>query len=160
PPFPVGRWKGVDGSDVVAALKPGAYVTRVRSDISTDEKWSDDLTTVAGGKQVGFRYFGVGDTGGAPDDESADWVEKSIANRSGRVTVRNTSADQLARDLSPSEKAALPEYQGELLMRTHGVGCYTSQAAMKKFNRQNELLADAAERASVLANVMTGLEYP
>src|SRR4030095_2980157 len=56
PPFPIGRWKGVDGSEVVAALKPGAYVTRVRSDISTDEKWFDDLTT-AGDKRIGFRYF-------------------------------------------------------------------------------------------------------
>jgi alpha-mannosidase len=29
------------------------------------------------------------------------------------------------------ETAALPVYDGELVMKTHGVGCYTSQAAMK-----------------------------
>ena len=32
-------------------------------------------------------------------------------------------------------------------MDVHATGCYTSQAAMKRFNRRNEQLADAAERA-------------
>lgn len=54
----------------------------------------------------------------------------------------------------------LPVYDGELLMDVHGVGCYTSQAAMKHFNRRNEHLADAAERASVVAETLGGLEYP
>jgi alpha-mannosidase len=159
-PFPIGRWKGADGSTVVAALNPRAYVTRIRSDISADPKWSDDLTSLANGRQVGFRYFGTGDIGEAPDAESVAWLEKAIANRDGKVEVRNTSADQLSRDLTPQEKAALPEYTGELTMKTHGVGCYTSQAAMKRFNRMNELLADAAERAAVAAAWLAGLPYP
>ena len=45
-------------------------------------------------------------------------------------------------------------------MDVHGVGCYTSQAAMKHFNRRNEHLADAAERASAVAEILGGLEYP
>ncbi len=45
-------------------------------------------------------------------------------------------------------------------MQTHGVGCYTSQAAMKMFNRQNELLADSAERAGVTAQLLTALPLP
>ena len=159
-PFPIGRWKGVDGSTVVAALNPGDYVSKIRSDISVDPKWSNDLTTVGARHKIGFRYFGTGDIGGAPDAESVDWLEKSLANKAGKVEVRNTSADQLSRDLTPEEKTALPEYEGELTMKTHGVGCYTSQAAMKRFNRENELLADAAERASVAAAALSGLPYP
>jgi alpha-mannosidase len=158
-PFPIGRWKGVDGNTVVAALNPGDYVTKIRSDISSDPKWSNDLTSI-GGRKVGFRLFGTGDIGGAPDEESVSWLEKAMSNSSGAVEIRNTSADRLSRDLTPEEKEALPEYEGELTMKTHGVGCYTSQAAMKRFNRENELLADAAERASVAANLLTGLEYP
>ena len=42
-------------------------------------------------------------------------------------------------------------YEGELTMKTHGVGTHTSQATNKLLNRTNELLADAAERASVAA---------
>ena len=45
-------------------------------------------------------------------------------------------------------------------MQTHGVGCYTSQAAMKRFNRENELLADSAERAGVAAQYVAGQAYP
>src|SRR5207237_5927691 len=101
-----------------------------------------------------------GDIGGAPDDESVSWLEKSLANRNGNVAVRNTSADQLSKDLTPEEKASLPEYEGELTMKTHGVGCYTSQAAMKRFNRQNELLANAAEQTAVAAELVAGLPYP
>src|SRR5438552_147463 len=160
-PFPVGRWKGVDGNFVVAALNPGDYVSKIRSDISLDPKWANDaLTPLGNGRQVGFRLFGTGDVGGAPDSESVDWLHKFLANKDGSVEVRNTSADQLAQDLTAEEKAALPEYEGELTMKTHGVGCYTSQAAMKRFNRENELLADAAERAGVAAELFAGLAYP
>ena len=159
-PFPVGRWRGVDGSEIVAALNPGDYVTKIRSDISTDPKWSNDLTSLGNGRQVGFRFFGVGDIGGAPDVQSVEWLEKSIVNPQGKLEIRNTSADQLSQDLSAAERAALPVYEGELTMKTHGVGCYTSQAAMKRFNRKNELLADSAERAAVTAEWLAGLPYP
>jgi len=159
-PFPVGRWKGVDGSEVVAELNPGDYVTKLRSDISVDPSWSKDLISVGNGRRVGFRYFGTGDVGGAPDEQSVEWLEKSIANKSGIIEIHNTSADQLVRDLQPSERASLPVYQGELTMKTHGVGCYTSQAAMKRFNRENELLGDSSERAAVAAQWLAGLPYP
>lgn len=159
-PFPIGRWKGVDGNAVVAALNPGDYVTRVRSDVSTDPKWSNDLTTLSTGRKVGLRLFGVGDIGGAPDDESVTWIEKALANKNGTVEVRNSSNDQLSKDLTDAEIASLPEYEGELTMKTHGVGCYTSQAAMKRFNRENEKLAQSAEQAAVAAELLTGLPYP
>ena len=45
-------------------------------------------------------------------------------------------------------------------MDVHGTGCYTSQAAMKLYNRQNEHLGDAAERASVVAEYLGQKAYP
>ena len=160
-PFPLGRWKGSDGNSVIAALNPGDYVTRIRTDVSIDPKWAAErLTSTGNGRQVGFRFFGTGDIGGAPDDESIEWLEKALANKSGTAEVRNTSSDQLTRDLTAEQKAALPEYEGELTMKTHGVGCYTSQAAMKRFNRENELLGTAAEQAAVAAELLAGLPYP
>ncbi len=59
-----------------------------------------------------------------------------------------------------SELGHFQRYNGELLMTRHGVGCYTSQAAMKRWNRKNELLADATERACVIANLVAGEPYP
>ncbi|RPJ84628.1 MAG: alpha-mannosidase, partial [Acidobacteria bacterium] len=158
-PFAVGLWKGVDGSSLVASIRGGDYTARLRTDISTDPKWNADLVD-AGGRKVGFRYFGVGDVGGAPDAESVGWLEKAMANDRAPVVVRNASADQLARDMTEAGKATLPVYEGELLLKTHGVGCYTSQAALKAWNRRNELLADAAERASVAAEWVGGPAYP
>jgi alpha-mannosidase len=152
--------EGVDGSEVVAALNPGAYVTRIESDISVDPAWSNDPTSLGNGRSVVYRLFGVGDVGGAPQAESVEWLEKSLANKNGTVEVRNASVDQLANDLTPQEKAALPVYEGELTMKTHGVGTHSSQAAMKMLNRSNERLADAAERASVAAEWLGGLAYP
>ncbi len=128
-PFPVGRWKGVDGSEVVAALNPGAYVTRIESDISDRSRSGpNDPTPLGNGRAVVYRLFGVGDIGGAPQAESVEWLEKSLANKNGAVEVRNTSVDQLANDLTAQEKAALPVYEGELTMKTHGVGTHSSQA--------------------------------
>lgn len=45
-------------------------------------------------------------------------------------------------------------------MDVHGTGCYTSQAAMKLYNRQNDLLGDAAERSSVVAEWLNQASYP
>jgi alpha-mannosidase len=54
----------------------------------------------------------------------------------------------------------LPVWKSELLMDVHATGCYTSQAAMKLFNRRNELLADAAERSAVIADWAGTSSYP
>ena len=158
-PFAVGRWIGPDGSEVVASLRPGAYNTKVHTDPQVDPKWQNDFVD-AGGKKIDLRYFGTGDTGGAPDAASAKWVNDAVADAKGPIRVLNTSSDQLAKDLTPAEIKALPTYKGELLLRLHAPGCYTSQAAMKKYNRRNEQLADAAERACVLSHLLGGVPYP
>ena len=160
-PFNVGVWEGVDGSSVIAALNPGDYVSRLRGDLSHDADWLERIEQLGSqtGAYVGYKYFGVGDQGGAPDDESVTWLENAIAADSP-IRVISTPADQLYRDLTPGQVSRLPRYKGEMLMTRHGAGCYTSQAAMKRWNRKNELLADAAERASVVADWLGGAVYP
>jgi alpha-mannosidase len=161
-PFDVGMWEGVDGSKVVAALNPGDYAASIYGDLSDDPAVIEAIDRV--GKTSGvfadLRYFGTGDVGGAPDARSVDWLEKSLT-RNGAVKVKSTASDQLARDLSGTTASTrLPVYRGEMLMTSHGAGCYTSEAAMKRLNRGNERLADAAERAAVAAQWLGGLPYP
>ncbi len=160
-PFDVGAWEGVDGSRVVAELNPDEYVARLRTDLSTDKRWNDTIEKQGktSGLHVGYKYFGVGDTGGAPDDESVSWLEKSMKG-TGPLKVVSVPADRLACELHPAQLDRLPQYKGELLMSTHGTGCYTAQSAMKRWNRRNELLADGAERASVIADWFGGAVYP
>jgi alpha-mannosidase len=157
----LGVWEGVDGSTLIVCLNPGDYVSKIREDLSQSKEWIARTDDIGGqtGAYVGYKYFGVGDEGGAPDDESVAWLEKSIAGQ-GPVRVISAAADQLYRDLTPQQIAKLPRYKGELLMTRHGVGCYTSQAAMKRWNRKNEQLADAAERAAVVADWLGGAVYP
>jgi alpha-mannosidase len=161
-PFDVGTWEGVDGSRLVSALNPGDYAASIYGDLSGDPKVIEAIDRVgkASGAFVDLRYFGTGDVGGSPDETSVEWLEKSLAG-GGPVTVRSVGSDQLARDLAgTAEGRRLPRYRGELLMTSHGAGCYTSQAAMKRFNRRNERLADAAERAAVAADWLGGSPYP
>jgi alpha-mannosidase len=160
-PFDIGVWRGVDGSELTAALNPGAYVSKVRGDLSSDSVWVDTIERQGetSGLYAGFKYYGTGDTGGGPDSLSVAWVEKSL-HGDGPLSVKAIGTDDMAALITPEQKARLPRYDGELLMTRHGVGCYTSQAAMKRWNRQNELLADAAERASVIAWHLGGAPYP
>ena len=160
-PFDIGIWEGVDGSTVVAALNPGSYGSQFRDDLSRDTTWAKRIERQGdtSGLYAAYRYFGTGDIGGSPDSESVAWLEKSIAG-DGPIEVQSIGSDDLADIVASAGNVNLPRYKGELLMTRHGVGCYTSQAAMKRWNRKNELLADAAERASVIAHMLGGFIYP
>jgi alpha-mannosidase len=160
-PFPVGRWIGPDGGQVVVALDPGAYVSKVREDLSESSSWLKRIENT--GKQSGafvdYHYYGIGDRGGAPDEESVQWVMKSLQGK-GPVKVLSARADDLFRDLPPKAVEKLPSYEGEFLLTNHSAGSITSQSYVKRWNRKAELLADAAERVSVAALWLGGTPYP
>ncbi len=160
-PFDIGVWEGPDGNSIVAALDAGSYITTIDDDLSHDEKWRDRIAAQyeVSGVRAGYGYYGVGDQGGAPDDDSLAWLEQSIAG-DGPLKVLSATPDQLFRDLTPAQRDSLPRYSGELLLTQHATATYTSQAAMKRWNRQNELLADNAERASVAAHWLGAADYP
>ena len=160
-PFNLGVWQGPDGASIIAALNPGNYVNKLTSDLSESTSWLSRINSTGDnyGVYADYKYFGIGDTGGAPDAGSVAWLETSIAG-TGPVKVLSAGSDDLYNDITPSQKANLPVYDGELLMKTHGAGCYTAQAAMKRWNRQNELLADSSERVAVIADWMGGADYP
>ncbi|MCP4544969.1 MAG: alpha-mannosidase [bacterium] len=160
-PFDIGLWEGVDGSTVIAAVNPGSYGGRLNTDISADSTWIARAAALGrkSGLYAGYKYIGTGDTGGSPDENTVAWLERSISGE-GPLRVRSVGSDQLMREVTPEQQAGLPRFKGEMVMTRHGIGCYTSQAAMKRWNRQNEILATAAEQASVLAHWLGAAEYP
>lgn len=157
-PFTVGLWKGVDGSGIMMAHGFN-YTHKWRPvDISKDR----GLLRLAKENplNVVYHYYGTGDIGGAPNLNSVTAVEKGLKG-DGPVQIISATSDQVYKDFLPFEKhPEMPVFDGELLMDVHGTGCYTSQAAMKFYNRQNELLGDAAERASVSAELLGLSAYP
>ncbi|HQU33807.1 MAG TPA: glycoside hydrolase family 38 C-terminal domain-containing protein [Thermoanaerobaculaceae bacterium] len=164
-PFDVGLWEGVDGSTLIAALNPGDYASEIKGNLTLDADLyaTADRQVALTGVPVAFKYFGTGDVGVPPMDSSVAWLEKSLAGP-GPARVKSAAPDQMALDLMASHGGRAPEglqrYRGEFLLTRHGTGCYTSQAAMKRFNRKNERLADDAEKAAVAAWWLGGIEYP
>lgn len=157
-PFPVGLWQGIDGSRIMM-VHGFDYNQRFNDeDISNNNMLKRELAESPIG--VIYRYYGTGDTGGSPDIASVRAVEKGIKGN-GPIQIISATSDQIYKDYLPFDKhPELPVADGEMTMDVHGTGCYTSQAAMKLYNRQNEHLGDAAERASVVAEYLGQTVYP
>ncbi len=160
-PFNVGVWEGLDGTKLPAALNALSYNGDIETDLSADPKWIKriDENGKRSGLYVDYHYYGVGDVGGAPRQVALEGLEKSVAG-TGPVRVVSATADRMFLDLPADRLDKLPHYQGDLLLTEHSAGSITSQAYMKRWNHKNELLADAAERAAVLAEWLGGPAYP
>lgn len=157
-PFTIGLWKGIDGNQVMLAHGYD-YNHRWKDEDLSESKELKDLVKRTPLNTV-YRYYGAGDTGGSPTLESVRAMEKGV-HGNGPIEIISATSDQLYKDYLPYDKhSELPVFDGELLMDVHGTGCYTSQAAMKLYNRQNEQLGDAAERAAVAAEWLGAADYP
>jgi alpha-mannosidase len=159
-PFKVGVWEGPDGSSIVAALDPGAYVGEVRSDLCSNDSWRTriDNNGKLSGVFADYHYFGTGDMGGAPTEKSVAMVEQSVAG-DGPVNVICGPADWMFKAITSEMRDKFPRYKGEMLLTEHSAGSITSQSYMKRWNRKNELLAEAAEKAAT-AVWWLGAPYP
>ncbi|MBL8027443.1 MAG: alpha-mannosidase, partial [Fibrobacteres bacterium] len=150
----MGLWEGVDGSTLISPWS------------CTDTSYLVKQLGDATGVYASYNFTYIGDIGGAPSDAS-------VAARQARINLNDTSfgpnssfkiiyasSDQFFRDLTPAMISRFPKYKGELLLTSHGTGCYTSRPEMKVLNRKNELAANAAEASSVVANWLANKTYP
>ena len=134
------------------------------------------------GLYTDYHYYGTGDTGGAPREESVKRLEAIITKGSvslpafgatrgqaesapvsvgsGPVHVISATADQMFLNITPAEEAKLPRYTGEMELTNHSAGSLTSQAYQKRWIRHHELLADAAEKSSIAAQWLGARTYP
>lgn len=157
-PFDFGRWYGPDGSFLFACLNPQPYISDVEEDYENSEGLMNLLAALPVPKYM--RYYGVGDMGGAPNEESVRHVCNGVRNESGKIRLVSGSPGQMADELTDEEIERLPQYDGELVMKTHATGAYTSRGILKRLNRKNEIIADQAERFSLLADWFGVKPYP
>lgn len=165
-PFDLGRWVGVDKSEIFACLNARSYRYKfsgdIRADISVINKIADNSSN--SNLPWANHLYGTGDWGGSPEDESVAAVEESISkNDNSDFEVISAHSDDVFKDmaaLSKEEKAALPIWDDELLMTNHGAGCYTSRCMSKRLNRQCEQLAVTTEKACTLSYALGDREYP
>lgn len=165
-PFNVGNWVGPDGESVVAALNATSYGSHINGsasdphDLKTNPYWvrrmqEDEQKT---GVPVDFRYYGNGDRGGSVDE--SDLKNLLLSEKDpGPFDIYAGRMDMMFISLTDSQKAKLPTYTGDLELTNHSAGSLTSEATQKKWNRENEVLADATERASVAADWLGALPY-
>ncbi len=160
-PFSWGVWYGIDGQSLMAAFDTGGYNDPLKERTAYDE----DLIARAsrGFENTAFRYYsgggpGVGDRGNSGSPMTCIRLAEAVNDKNAPVRVISATSDQLFKDFA-SRRDELPSYDGELLMDVHATGCYTSQAAMKYYNRRNEELAGAAEKASVTADWLGAKPY-
>ena len=185
-PWNVGFWQGPDGRGVVAALNPGSYGGQIREDISKSPVIVDpnarnnpvdwprrvERNGRVSGLFTDYHYYGTGDTGGAPREDSVRMVEAIVTRNpalmpsptpsvgDGPLKVVSATAEQMFLNIRPDQIKGLPRYEGDLLLTDHSAGSITSETYQKRWNRKNELLADAAEKASVGAAWLGSRAYP
>lgn len=161
-PFNVGVWNGPDGKGIVAALNATSYTSRVEDRLDKSPYWIQRLNEneEKTGYAFDYRYYGVGDQGGAPRVNDVKHAVNSLNREDGYFKVLLTSSDQMYKDITPEIRENLPVYSGDLLLIEHSAGSLTSQAFMKRMNRKNELLASSSELVSVTADWMGAASYP
>src|SRR3984957_19876481 len=145
-----------------------------------------DLNGKVTGVFTDYHYYGTGDIGGTPNEDSVRRLEAIITGGKaslpldvdplfsrfsheqgaavqlggGPVHVISANAEQMFLDITPAEAAGLPRYTGEMELTNHSAGSLTSQAYQKRWLRKEELLADAAEKASIAAEWLGTRPYP
>lgn len=161
-PFNFGIWEGPDGKGLMAALNATDYTGRVVPRLDKDSTWNARIQDNINKYDLSFdyRYYGVGDVGGAPRDEDAKNAVGSVKQSDSKFKVILTSSDQIYKDITPEIRKKLPTYSGDLLLIEHSAGSMTSQSYMKRANRKNEALSNSAEKVSVIADWIGGAEYP
>ncbi|KFO82043.1 Alpha-mannosidase 2C1, partial [Cuculus canorus] len=139
-------WEGIDGSQVLTHFPPGdSYGMHGRVE--------EMLKTVKNNKDKGrvnhsILLFGFGDGGGGPTQKMLDRM-KRMSDTDGLPRVQISTPDRLFSILE-KESSQLHTWVGELFLELHN-GTYTTQAQIKKGNRECERILHDVEVLSALA---------
>ena len=164
-PFSWGVWYGIDGQSLMAAFDTGGYTAELPADAGYNKDFFRRASN--GFDNTAMRYYSgghlhgttnCGDKGNSGTVTTARRMAEAMADPDAPVQLISATSDQLFLDYM-DRRDELPTYDGELLMDVHAGGCYTSQGAMKYYNRRNEELLGAAERAAVAADWLGAKPY-
>ncbi|XP_038124720.1 alpha-mannosidase 2C1 [Cyprinodon tularosa] len=139
-------WEGLDGSKVLTHFPPG-------NSYEMKGKIEDLVKTVKNNKDKGranhsAALFGFGDGGGGPTQLMLDRL-RLVRDTDGLPRVQMSSPTKLFSELQ-ADSGLLCTWSGELFLELHN-GTYTTQAQIKRENRQCEALLHDVEAACSLA---------
>ena len=143
-------WRGIDGSTVLAHFPPeDDYNSRL---VPSRLRRHETNNSEAGLVQEAISLFGIGDGGGGP---SESYIERGLRcqHLNGCPPVHFSFA-QTALEKMAAYGDKLDTWDGELYFELHR-GTFTTQAAMKLWNRRGEEAFRAAEMLCAMAAFAT-----
>nr|XP_058950702.1 alpha-mannosidase 2C1-like [Pocillopora verrucosa] len=151
-PFHTFFWEGIDGSRCLAHFPPAdTYESRANA--------ADVLKTVRQLKDKGQTHasmllYGHGDGGGGPTEDMLQML-KRMEDVDGCPRVKLSDPHEFFHSLESRDGGKLCTWVGELYLELHQ-GTYTTQAQIKRGNRQSEFLLHDAELMATLSFILGG----
>ena len=156
PPHHTFTWQGIDGSEVLAHFPPADTYNATAEVEELRRSARDYKDHDRSGRSL--LLFGYGDGGGGPTPEMLETLRR-VRDLQGVPRTTMASSDEFFAALE-AEAADLPTIVGELYFEYHR-GTYTTQAAVKRGNREGErALHDAELLAALAARGWSGAEHP
>ncbi|MEO0649155.1 MAG: glycoside hydrolase family 38 C-terminal domain-containing protein, partial [Planctomycetota bacterium] len=155
-PFANFRWRGIDGTELLAHLTPGQdyNATLHVEDLRRGERVLAERDEA--GVTAWLQPYGFGDGGGGPTPEQAERAALLSACE-GLPKVEPAGARTFCEGLHAQARAAaergtpLPVHDGELYLELHR-GTWTTQAALKRGNATLEAALRREEALAVLTD--------
>lgn len=157
PPSSTHRWRGMDGSEVLAHVlttpRPVAHLpfpSNYKSDLSADEVLGTWQHVEGRGALNEWPIcYGFGDGGGGPNEQLVQAV-KAYERMPGMPSLSFSRVDDYV-GLLRQHRNSLPVWDDEHYFEGHR-GTYTSQAWLKRANRQLEHRLHTLEALAVMVN--------
>ena len=178
-PYDSFYWEGIDGSRILTHfITTRDYVSKTRN-LKTNNEFTTDFSTNYNGvihpcqiRGAWQRYqqknlnreilcsYGYGDGGGGPTEEMLETQRRLSYGIPGCPSTKQGRAIDFFRQMEKTtEGKNVPVWSGELYLEYHRA-TYTAMARNKRFNRKSEFAVMNLETYSVLAEDLTGMEYP
>ena len=142
-------WESPDGSKILTFL-PEGYGSNPTSENVLERLKRYQENTQQENLMV---LYGKGDHGGGPSKQMLNQID-IMANVDYYPKVEYSTPGQFFKAVEATQ-SELPVVNDEMYLEYHR-GCYTTQAKVKKYNRQLECLLETAEKFSSFA----GIPYP
>lgn len=163
-PAPLVRWRGPEGTPVLAYRVPFHYnmyessVPKKVRDIQTAFADATELSAapLSDHSPEWMLFYGVGNHGGGPTREHIAQID-AIGEQPGEPAMVFSTPERFF-DRAASGRWSIPQWRDDLQL--NAPGCYSACSQIKRLNRQSEYLLMAAERVATLAALLLDAPYP
>jgi alpha-mannosidase len=147
-------WEGSDGTRILTYRiqfsynDTGSVKNRVRQILDQYQKQP---------MKSFMAFYGAGDHGGGATKENIQSIEE-LKGDSKAPEVLFSTTNRYFKEIRGAGNLNIPVVNDDL--QHHAVGCYTTEAEIKKGNRQSEAALVTSEKLASIASVVLGSKYP